>query len=116
MSFELPVQYAAGVNTVVVAPGRPETKVWWRNLAQPASVEVLVSGRWQPGCGVLVRPGEPDHDVAMETYRQRWPRVRLPADSPRVRLPADSPLVLVRFTSRLSPAGARTPQTPPDAG
>jgi len=106
-SFELPVQYAGGDNTVVVVPGRPETKRWWRNLAQPASVEVLVAGCWRPGYGMLLRPGEPGYDAAMATYRQRWPRVRVPADSP---------LVQVRFTSLLSPAGDRTPPTPPDAG
>jgi hypothetical protein len=106
-TFELPVQYAAGDNTVVVAPGRPETKLWWRNLARPASVEVLVDGLWQPGYGVLLLPGEPGHGAAMEIYLKRWPRVRAAADSP---------LVEVRFTSLLSPASARTPQTPPAAG
>jgi len=101
-TIELPVQYAADDNAVVVAPGRPETKLWWRNLAQPAPVEVLVAGRWQPGYGILLRPGEPGYVAAMETYRRRWPRVRVEADSL---------LVQVRFTSLLIPAGARTPRT-----
>ena len=106
-TFELPVQYAAGDDSVVVAVGRPEGKLWWRNLTRPASVEVLVAGCWQQGDGRLLRPGEPGYDAARATYQQRWSRVRLPADSP---------LVQVRFSSLLSPAGARTPPTPPDAG
>jgi hypothetical protein len=106
-TFELPVQYAADDNAVVVAPGRPQTRLWWRNLVEPAAVEVLVAGRWQPGFGILLRPGEPGYDAARKTYLQRWPRVR-PAP--------DNPLVQVRFTSLLSPAAARTPPTRPAAG
>jgi hypothetical protein len=102
-TFELPVQYASDDNAVLIVPGKSETKTWWRNLVQPALVGVLVEGRWQPGYGILLRPGEPGYDAAMEAYRQRWPRVRV--------LP-DGPLVQVRFTALVSPAEARTPPTP----
>ena len=103
-TFEFPVQYATDDNAVVVVPGRPETKRWWRNLVQPASVDVLLQGRWQPGYGILLRPGEPGYDTALGASQQRWPRMRIPPDCP---------LVQVRFTSLLTPAEARTPPTPP---
>jgi hypothetical protein len=57
-TFELPVQYAADENAVVILPGRPETKRWWRNLVEPAPVEVLLGGRWQHGYGMLLQPAQ----------------------------------------------------------
>ena len=105
-TFELPVQYAAGDNAVVVLPGKPETKSWWRNLVDPAPVEVLLAGRWQPGYGIVLHPGEPGYDAALNLYRQRWPRAAIPAPNP---------LEQVRFTASLNPAAARTPPTPPAA-
>jgi hypothetical protein len=88
-SFELPVQYAADDVGVVVVPGRPDTKRWWRNLVAPTPVDVLLKGRWQQGDGALLRIGEPGYDTAIDAYRHRWPRVRLAAGIPlvRVRLP-----------------------------
>jgi hypothetical protein len=86
--FELPVQYADG-DGVVVAPGRPETKRWWRNLVEPAPVDVLLRGRWQHGDGLLLLPGDPGYDTAIAAYRQRWPRVHLPDDCPLVRVRLD---------------------------
>jgi hypothetical protein len=106
-TFEFPVQYAADDNAVVILPGRPETKLWWRNLQEPASVEVLVDGRWQPGYGILLLPDDSGYDDAIQTYRQRWPRTRIAAETP---------VVQVRFTALLIPAAARTPPTPPAAG
>lgn len=106
-TFELPVQYAAGDNSVVVLPGSPQVKLWWRNLARPASVEVLMAGQWQPGYGILLRPDDAGHEAALEVYRQRWPRLKIPADCP---------LVQVRFSCLVNPAEARTPPTPLAAG
>jgi hypothetical protein len=105
-TLEFPVQYAADDNAVVIVPGRPEAKLWWHNLQEPASVEVLLAGRWQPGYGMLLLPDEPGYDDAIQTYRQRWPRTRIAPDTP---------LVQVRFTALLIPAGARTPPTSPAA-
>ncbi|MEP7194270.1 MAG: nitroreductase/quinone reductase family protein [Actinomycetota bacterium] len=105
-TFELPVQYAADDNALVIVPGRPETKLWWRNLREPASVEVLVAGLWQPGYGILLLPGEPGYDDAIQTYLRRWPRTRIAAETP---------VVQVRFTALLIPAEARTPPTSPAA-
>lgn len=91
--FELPVQYAAAADSVVILPGRPETRRWWRNLAEPAPVEVLLQGRWQRGEGFLLRPGDPGYDIAVGAYRRRWPRMRIAEDSPlvQVRLLGDPP-------------------------
>jgi hypothetical protein len=101
-TVEFPVQYAADDNALLIVPGKPETKLWWRNLREPASVEVLLAGQWQPGYGMLLLPGQPGYDEALQTYQGRWPRVRIAPDTP---------LVQVRFTALLIPAGARTPPT-----
>ena len=105
-TFELPVQYAADDNSVVILPGRPETKRWWRNLVEPAPVEVLLGGRWQHGYGMLLHPGQPGYEAALDAYRRRWPHAAIPPVSA---------LVQVRFTALLIPAAARTPPTPPAA-
>ena len=94
------------VNAVVVFPGRPETKSWWRNLIEPAPVDVLLQGHWRHGHGILLRAGEPSYDSAMGVYRRRWPRADIPPDSPLVRVRLDS----------LNPAEAGTPPSRPAAG
>ena len=114
--FELPVQYAAADDSVVILPGRPEAKRWWRNLAGPAPVDVLLQGRWQHGEGLVLRPGDPGYDTAVGAYRHRWPRVRMPGDSPlvHVRLLADPPAgpsSSADSFSVLVPAAAQTPPT-----
>jgi hypothetical protein len=84
-SIELPVQYAAdGARAVVVVPGRAETKRWWRNLVEPAPVDVLLRGDWQHGDAMVLHPGDPGYASAIAAYEQRWPRVRLPDDTPVV--------------------------------
>ena len=113
--FELPVQYAAD-DSMVILPGRPEAKRWWRNLAEPAPVDVLLQGRWQHGEGLVLRPGDPGYDTAVGAYRHRWPRVRMPGDSPlvHVRLLADPPAgpsSSADSFSVLVPAAAQTPPT-----
>jgi hypothetical protein len=105
-TFELPVQYAAQDNAVLVVPGRPQTKRWWRNLVEPAAVDVLLRGRWEHGEGILLHPGEPGYDTALGAYRQRWPRIDIPQDGV---------LVQVRLARHLT-AGDRTPPSPPAAG
>jgi MFS family permease len=92
-------------NTVVVLPGRPETKRWWRNLIEPAPVDVLLQGHWQHGHGILLHAGEPGYDTALGVYQRRWPRADIPKDSPLVRVRLDS----------LNPAEARTPPSRPAA-
>jgi hypothetical protein len=85
-TFELPVQYAASIDGLVVAPGRPESKRWWRNLTEPSPVDVLLHGSWHQGLGLLLRPGDPGYEAASAVYRQRWSRGALPEDNPLVRV------------------------------
>jgi len=89
--FELPVMYAADRAGLLVVPGQPETKRWWRNLRRPAPVDLLHRGRWVPAIGTLLQPGEEGRDDTLAAYRSRWPRVRLPDTQPvvRIRLWAD---------------------------
>jgi hypothetical protein len=89
-TFELPVQFAACEHGVVVLPGRPETKRWWRNLVEPAPVDVLQCGRWQHGDAVLLHPGDSGYDRAIAAHRQRWPSARLPDDSLLVQVRIDA--------------------------
>ncbi len=81
---ELPVQYASGADGVVIVPGHPAKKRWWRNLVQPAPIDVLVDGCWRHGTGVLLGPGDPGYAAARSTYGGRWPHVPLPDDNPVV--------------------------------
>ena len=85
--IQLPVQYAVGAgDSLVVAPGRPETKRWWRNLRRPQPVQVLLRGTWRSGRGRVVHPGDPGYPAAADAYRDRWPRAALSPDAPLVRL------------------------------
>jgi hypothetical protein len=39
---------------LVVLPGRADAKRWWRNLVDPAAVEVLSGGTWSAATGVVL--------------------------------------------------------------
>lgn len=92
--IELPVQYALDTGpdgvALVVLPGHPERKRWWRNLSTPAPVQVRLRGRQHLGRGRLLHPGDPGYDRARAAYQRRWPRVR-PGDGPLVRVLLDEP-------------------------
>jgi len=74
-TIALPTMYAADDAGLVVVPGRPGRKRWWRNLRRASPVRVLLDGRWGPGSGRLLEPGSDGYDQALTTYRERWPRV-----------------------------------------
>ena len=80
-TVELPVQYARHGRSLVVLPGRPEQKTWWRNLDRPAPVEVLLDGNWRAGVGQVLRADDDGHAAAVSSYQQRWPHARVPADA-----------------------------------
>lgn len=84
--FRLPVMFATDPSGLVVVPGRPETKRWWRNLRRPAEVDVLRDGTWCRAHAELLPAGGPEHDAALEAYRRRWPRAKLPDAVPVVRI------------------------------
>ena len=83
---EFPVQYAADADGLVIVPGHPESKRWWRNLRRPAVVGVLLNGVWADGTGLVLNPGDDDYAAARAGYERRWPRVRLPVSCPVVRI------------------------------
>jgi hypothetical protein len=84
--WELPVQYAADADGLVIVPGHAESKRWWRNLRRPAAVGVLHKGVWADGTGVVLKDGDDDYGAARAGYEARWPHVRLPASCPIVRI------------------------------
>lgn len=82
-----PAQYAEDAAGLVVVPGKPEHKLWWRNLrAAGTPVEALVGGRWRTATSYLLVPGDDDYEAALNAYRARWPRTPVTADQPVVRL------------------------------
>jgi NADPH:quinone reductase len=50
--FTFPVGYARREDQVTIGVGWPERKVWWRNLRQPAPVEMRIRGRSYRGTAV----------------------------------------------------------------
>ncbi|MEP6479742.1 MAG: hypothetical protein ABJB03_10145, partial [Rhodoglobus sp.] len=83
-TVELPVMYSDSPDRIVIFPGRPQTKSWWRNLEQPAGVSVLLRGSWHGGIGEVSLPGSVEDEAARADYHRRWPRVAVPSGSPIV--------------------------------
>ncbi len=84
---ELPVLYAGDdITGLVVYPGRPDTKRWWRNLRRPAALSLLRGGDWQPAVGELLQPGIAGYDEARRAYQRRWPKVRISPVDPLVHI------------------------------
>ncbi len=76
--FDLPVQYATVRSGLIVMPGKPETKQWWRNLRAPQAIEVLRDGTWHHARGIVLYEVDAEYADALASYRERWPRVRIP--------------------------------------
>jgi hypothetical protein len=83
--FELPVQFAEDAIGLVVVPGHPARKQWWRNLRMPAPVTVRRGRDESIALGMVLNDGSPGYDQARQTYRDRW-RVTVPYGDPIVRL------------------------------
>lgn len=83
-TYAFPVQAASDDSGLVVVPGHPEGKTWWRNLRTRSEVQVLRGGSWRPGTAAVLEPGTPAWDAARAAYLRRWPRVRVPAAAPIV--------------------------------
>jgi hypothetical protein len=70
-----PVQYAAHERGLVVVPGRPGRKTWWRNIEpEDTDVWVLDGCGWHVAQARLLLPADGGHDAALTAYRARWPR------------------------------------------
>lgn len=85
----LPAQYARHGNAVIVVPGAPGTKRWWRNLRRGGGVDVLLGGRWVRGRGIALGPRDGGYASARAAYHRRWPRTPLDADNPVVHITLD---------------------------
>ena len=54
-TFELPVGYAEDGEALLVTVGAPDRKRWWRNIAGPTPVGVVLRGRRLEGVATLTR-------------------------------------------------------------
>ena len=85
--YALPAQYATQdpdtperPGDLVVVPGRPERKTWWRAFTTAHPCSVTLRGEVRRATAVVVR----HDDRALAAYRRRWPRVRVTPDDPVV--------------------------------
>jgi deazaflavin-dependent oxidoreductase (nitroreductase family) len=86
-----PVQYAAFGDRIVVVPGHPRRKTWWRNLGpEPASVKVLDGSGWSDASARLLLPASPEHAAALAAYRRCWPEFEAAVTQPVVVLSTGS--------------------------
>jgi deazaflavin-dependent oxidoreductase (nitroreductase family) len=65
---------------LVVLPGHPERKTWWRNLEARPQVEVLLAGDWTQAHASLLHSDDDGWDAARAAYAARFPSVRVPGD------------------------------------
>ncbi|MCW2761994.1 MAG: hypothetical protein JWR85_2195 [Marmoricola sp.] len=80
-----PTQYVTDVTGLVVVPGRPGRKLWWRNLpGSGAPIAVLFEGHWEAATARVLLPGDDGHAEALATYLRRWPKVAIAPDQPVV--------------------------------
>jgi deazaflavin-dependent oxidoreductase (nitroreductase family) len=86
---QLPVQYAVDGDGLVVFPGHPERKRWWRNLRGGADVRVLTDGSWHDGSGRVMWADDRSYDRSRLAYSRRFPRTTIPLDAPLVRVDLD---------------------------
>lgn len=82
--YALPVQYAEDDDRLVIWPGHPEGKRWWRNLRTPSTVEVTVRGRLRSGQGLVLDAADGGHAAALRAYRTRFTRVQPAPEDPLV--------------------------------
>ena len=71
-SYALPAQYARDDGHLVVWPGHPEKKRWWRNFREPSDVDVLVAGQRTRASARVLLPATRDHAAAANSYRKRF--------------------------------------------
>jgi hypothetical protein len=87
----LPVQFAqeaaagAATGDLVVVPGRPGRKTWWRGFVTPQPCTVTLRGQVRAATAWVVR----DDACATAAYRTRWPKVHVAPTDPVVRIRLD---------------------------
>lgn len=73
--YSLPVQYAQFDHTLVIVPGNPHQKTWWRNLSGGYPVEITLRGQ-SLSAKAYLQQGEAEADTVTELlqhYLQRFP-------------------------------------------
>ena len=72
--YTLPVQYAQNGRILIIIPGMPEKKTWWRNLRGGAIVGLVLAGKELSGrANVLEGEGNAEQIAqALELYLQRF--------------------------------------------
>jgi hypothetical protein len=76
--FTFPVMTAPlGHTELLVLPGHPDRKTWWRNVDPAWVVSVLDRGSWTTAKARLLRSGSPGYAVARSAYLARWPRAQI---------------------------------------
>jgi len=77
-TVRFPVMSApVGTSSLVVLPGHPERKAWWRQLRGQPEIGVLDRGAWRAGRARVLQPGSVEWSVARSAYVARWPRARV---------------------------------------
>lgn len=80
-SYTIPVQYARQGDEVVVLPGRPQEKTWWRNLTEGAPVRVRIAGHDLAGTASAV-DDLADVEAGIRTFLDRFPKAAKPLGVP----------------------------------
>ena len=76
--FSFPVMAAPlGRTSLVIVPGRPDRKSWWRTIGPGTEVRVLDRGTWRRARARLLTHGSMDFSVARSAYDARWPQLRV---------------------------------------
>jgi hypothetical protein len=87
---ELPAMYAVLGDGFVVVAGQPDTKTWWRNFAGDVRpVTVTVAGRRGSCRARLLEPRTAEHQLALDAYCRRYPRVPVEEATPVLVLSPD---------------------------
>lgn len=70
----LPVMYAVDDEALVIVAAHASKKRWWRNLVDPARVEVCIAGVERSGVGRVLEGDRVARGRAIRAYLQRFPR------------------------------------------
>ena len=85
--YSLPAQYALSVERpadVVVYPGHPYRKVWWRSFLEDAPCFLVLRGVEVSATGRVVEADHAQRTWAVDTYRGRFRKVRIRDEDPIV--------------------------------
>jgi hypothetical protein len=81
-----PVAAAPDGEALIVVPGRPQAKQWWRNLARPSQIEICSNGAWTAADAWILHRDDQAYATSLQAYRARYPRVHLPGSPLLVRI------------------------------